>query len=78
MTSRQRNEIIFVVAWVIFSFLIASYHPPQTLAHRVLTRAGRYATWQFDPARDLRRLLVVLVPGLVVGGILLWRSRGKP
>jgi len=75
MTSRQRTWVIFLVAWVIFSFLVASYHPPRTLADRVLVRAGRYHSWHFRWRDDSRRLLVVLVPGVVVGGILFWRAR---
>ncbi|MFQ5927631.1 MAG: hypothetical protein ACE5MH_09385 [Terriglobia bacterium] len=75
MRGRQRILVLFLVAWVIFSFVVASYHPPRTVRDRVLVRVGRYATWQFEPRRDTRRLLIVLLPGLVVGGILLWRSR---
>lgn len=70
--------MVFVIAWVFFSLAVASYHPPETLADRVRVRARRYDAWQFDPRRDTRRLLVVLVPGLVAGGILLWRSAKQP
>ncbi|MFQ5817826.1 MAG: hypothetical protein ACE5H2_07720 [Terriglobia bacterium] len=75
MRGRQRILVFFLLAWVIFSFLVASYHPPRSLADRVLVRAGRYQTWRFEPRRDTRKLLIVVVPGLVVGGILLWRAR---
>jgi len=75
MTRSQRTILLSLLAWVIFSFLVASYHPPRTLADRVLVRAGRYDAWHFRWRDDARRLLVVLVPGVVAGGILFWRAR---
>lgn len=75
MTNRQRNWFIFLIAWVLISFAVASYHPPRTLADRVLARAGRYETWQFDLREDAGTLLAVLLPGLLVGGFFLWRAR---
>lgn len=77
MNPRRRSALIFPVLWVIFSFAVASYHPPKTLADRVLVRAGRYQAWRFDPREDGRRFVLVLVPGLVVGGVWFWRSAGK-
>lgn len=75
MTSRQRNCLLFLVAWVAVSFAVASYHPPRTLADRVLARTGRYETWRFDLREDTGRLLLVLLPGLALGGFFFWRAR---
>ncbi len=75
MKRRPRTIILLGVAWAVFSFLVASYHPPRTLADRVLVRAERYDTWRFDPREDMRTFVLWLVPGLAVGGILLWRSQ---
>lgn len=74
MKPRQRNALIFLLLWVVFSFAVASYHPPKTLADRVLVRASRYQAWRFDPREDMRQFILILVPGLVVGGVWLWRS----
>ncbi len=78
MRRPQRTILLSLLAWVIFSFVVASYHPPRTLADRVLVRAGRYHTWRFTWRDDSQRFLGLLIPGVALGGILLVLSpRGR-